>query len=135
MVDDSTQWNFLYSDGMLYVWIVLRHVLRIVPNLLMMWLIWPTLKTIQALEHAPYQPDTLQNVQKLGQQCKNVIIIIVLMVPVINLADLFLAKWLPLNNLEFYLPVVAIPLLLFILLFTRKIAENQELKTDNDSFI
>ncbi len=125
----------LNSVQITVLWLVIRYILRTIPSCLILWMIHLALKAIQALQMDPFSDASLQLSKKLGLESRKMIIITSLIILVTNLLELCLARFLLSMNVEINFPYYAILFMLLILLFSRKIAENQELKSDNDSFI
>ena len=121
--------------GMSYVFLTLRFLVNITPFMLNIATIFFALRLLHNMKVNRYSDETVISAEKLSLWCKKTLSIVVLTNIFFNVSQLLFAKNLRSINSSISIPIVSIFFVIAILIFARIIAENKQLKSDNDLFI
>lgn len=118
-----------------YVLIIFTYVLRALPYVLDIAVIFAAMALLDELDADRYSQQAVQSADRLALLCKRVLIIIVLLNVAYSIFILCFMKSLLSIYSTVQIPILSIALVLAALLLAQYIRENKKLKDDNDMFI
>ena len=121
--------------GISYVFLVLQFLLNALPYLLSIVVALAALRLLDELRTDRYSTATLSAAEQISRLCATSLIIMVLTNIGFNIFQLLFSKTLLSANYSVQIPLFAITFALVALLLTRLVAENKQLKDDNEGFI
>jgi len=121
--------------GVTRVFLVLQAILNALPYILNMVVVFAALRLLGEMRTDRYSEGALSAAGRMSRLCAAALVTTVLANIVFNLLQLLFAKSLMVINGSLQIPVFSIIFVLAALLMTRLIAENKQLKDDNDMFI
>ena len=121
--------------GGTYVFLALQYLLGILPYILGIFIIRAAQKLLDQLQLNRYSAETVAAAQRMSVLCVRTLIITTLSNVAMNVLSLLFAKQLLSVSGAVQIPLLPIAFVLAVLLFTRFISENKQLKDDNDMFI
>jgi len=117
------------------VFLVIRYVVDVLPYLLDTVIVLTGLELLGALRADRYGEAAVSLAQKLSGQCRRFLAITVMTNLIFNVLQLiFLEKLLVVDG-TVELPILSIFFVMIVLLLSGLLAENKELKEDNDLFV
>ncbi|WFR58983.1 hypothetical protein QA584_07855 [Anaerocolumna sp. AGMB13025] len=118
------------------IWfLVLQYAVDVLPYLFNLLVVFAGIRLLVELQTDRYSNDSVTAALKLSRLCVIALAATVLTNIVFNLLQLLFARKLMVINSTVQLPVLFIIFVLAVLLFSRFIAENKQLKDDIDMFI
>jgi len=121
--------------GVSYVFLMLQFIVDALPYALNVLIVFAALGLLDALRVDRYSAEAVAATERMSWLCTVVLAVMVLSNIGFNLLQLLFAKSLMVINSSLQIPVFSIIFVLATLLLTRFIAENRQLKDDNDMFI
>lgn len=121
--------------GASYVFLALQFGVDSLPYLFDLLLVFAALRLLDQMRADRYSAKSEAAAQRLSRLCGTALTATVLANIGWNLLQLLFAKSLRMINSSVQVPVVSIAFMLAVLLLARFIAENKQLKDDNDLFI
>ncbi len=118
-----------------FLMLALGYVVRILPNLLLIWLAWITLDLFHAMAADAYSAEVVRIAHCLAQASQQVLIVIVTTSLGFNLFQYLMADGLHRIDLNLLIPLDLVLFSLAALLFARFIRETRQLKAEHDLFI
>ncbi len=121
--------------GTTYFFLGLQYAVDALPYLLDVFVVLAAVRLLEALSADRYSPQSVKAAGELSRLCGKALAATVLSDIAFNLLQILFAKSLMVLNTTLNIPVFSIAFVLGVLLVTRFIAENKQLKDDNDMFI
>jgi len=121
--------------GTTYVFITIRYAVTALPNALNIAVVFAALRLLSAFKVDPYSQNTVAAAEGMSRMCGVVLVITVLSVTAFNVLQLIFASRLFVINTQLHFPVVSVLFVLGALLLTRYIAQNKQIKDENDRFV
>jgi len=121
--------------GATYVFLALQHITRAMPYVLNVWVVFAVQRLLVALKANPYSQETLAAAKGVSRVCAVALTASVLAAAGFHLLQLVFMGTLYVANSNINLPVTSMVFVLGALLLTRYIAENKQLKDENDQFV
>jgi hypothetical protein len=121
--------------GATYVFLGLQFAVDALPYLLDVLVVLAAVRLLEELSSDRYSPQSVKAAGELSRLCGKALAATVLSGIAFNLLQLLFAKELMVINTTLQIPVFSIAFVLGVLLVTRFIAENKQLKDTNDLFI
>lgn len=121
--------------GTSYFFLVLQFIVDALPYVLNVFVVFSALRLLEELREDRYSAETVAATGRMSRLCVAALAVTVLTSIGFNLFQLLFAKSLMVINSTVGIPVFSIAFVLAALLLTRFIAENKQLKDDNDMFI
>ena len=118
-----------------YVFLSLQFAVNALPYVLDIWIISSAMQLFDELRADRYSEKTVTAATRMSRYCTVALAAMVLTNIGFNLLQLLFAKMLVTLNVSVSIPVFSIAFVLVALLLTRFIAENKQLKDENDAFI
>jgi len=118
-----------------YVFLALQHIVRALPYVLNVWVVLAVQRLLAALTADPYSKETLLAAKLVSRVCVVVLTVSVLAAAGFNLSQLIFVDLLHVVNSNLNFPVTSVLFVLGALLLTRYIAENKQIKDENDMFV
>lgn len=118
-----------------YVFLFLHFIVRIVPYVLNIIVVFLARKLLEAMREDLYQEECIDTAGKLGKFCMWTLIVTIGLDGGFNMLQLFFQNRLYQMEYAVNIPVFSLAFVLAVLLFARYIREMQKLKADNDLFI
>ena len=118
-----------------YVYLSLQFAVNALPYVLDIWIISSAMQLFDELRADRYSEKTVTAATRMSRYCTVALAAMVLTNIGFNLLQLLFAKMLVTLNVSVSIPVFSIAFVLVALLLTRFIAENKQLKDENDAFI
>ena len=118
-----------------YVFIILQHLIDILPYALNIVIIFSGLNLIDELIIDPYSMKVTLTAQKTGGICRISVIVIMLSQIALNILQLMLGAYIRSIHYTFNVPLLSIAFMLSVMLLTRYFIQGRELKHDVDSII
>jgi len=136
-VDAFQESNTASQDGLWVsmVFLGLQYLVNALPYILNVIVVFSGLRLLYELQADRYSQASVDAAGKLTQRCCQSLIIIMLTSVNFNLLQLAFVKNLRVLNTVVQVPILSIAFLLTVLLLSRYIWENKQLKDDNDMFI
>ncbi|HOQ76592.1 MAG TPA: hypothetical protein PK369_08515 [Thermoclostridium sp.] len=117
------------------VFLALQYLVNALPYVLNVLVVFAGLRLFSELQADRYSQASVDAAGKLSQRCCQALIIIMVTSVDFNLLQLAFVKRLRVLNTVVQVPILSIAFLLTVLLLSRYIWENKQLKDDNDMFI
>jgi len=121
--------------GLTYLFIIARHMVNSLPFLLNIWVIFAAQRLLNAFREDPYNEKTITAAKYVATVCKKVLVITVFSSAIFHFAQFFAVSRLMDVHMHVTLPITAVLFMLGALIFSRYIAENKQLKDENEGFI
>jgi len=121
--------------GASYVFLVLRFIMDALPYIFNVAIVFAALRLLDEMRANRYSDGTVAAAQRVSRFCALALIATVLAIIVFNLLQLLFARPLMIINSSVQIPILSIVFVLAMLLLTRLITENKELKDDIDMFV
>lgn len=121
--------------GPSYVFLVLQFAVDALPYIFNVLVVFAALQLLSALRSNRYSNSSVEAAWKLSRSCGLALSATVLSNIAFNLLQIPFAKMLMVINSSVQIPILSIAFVLAVLLLARFIAENKQLKDDNDMFI
>ena len=121
--------------GASYVFLALRFAVDALPHILDVLVVLAALRLLYELRIDRYSAESVEAALRMSKLCALVLAMTVLSSVCFNVLTLLFASSLRVINITVRIPVLSIAFVLAALLLTRFVAENKELKDDNDMFI
>jgi hypothetical protein len=121
--------------GTSYVFLWLQFAVDVLPYVLDVWVIFAALRLLDAVRADRYSEGAVAATTRLSRYCAVALVVTVLTNMGFNLLQLLFAKMLRSVNVSVSIPIFSIVFVLAALLLTRFVAENKQLKDENDAFI
>ena len=121
--------------GTSYAFLFLQFIVNALPYVLNVFVIFAALRLVSEMQIDRYSAETVAAVLRMSRLCTAVLAVTVLSNAGFNLLQLFFAKSLRVINSTVQIPVLSILFVLASLLLTRFVAENKQLKDENNQFI
>lgn len=118
-----------------YLMLALGYIIRILPNLLLIWVSFLSLDLFRAMAADAYSTEVVEIAHRLSQASQQVLVVIVSSSLGYNLLQYFFADTLRQIDLNLLIPFDLVIFSLAALLFARFIRETRQLKTEHDLFI
>lgn len=118
-----------------YLMLALGYIIRILPNLLLIWVSFLSLDLFRAMAADAYSTEVVEIAHRLSQASQQVLVVIVSSSLGYNLLQYFFADTLRQIDLNLLIPFDLVIFSLTALLFARFIRETRQLKTEHDLFI
>lgn len=125
----------LFELNTTYVFLFLHFLIKILPCILNILVIFGARKLLDLSKEAMYQEDNVVFIEKLVRFCTLSLIITIVADVGFNLLQLFFQNQLYQMDYVVNIPVFSLAFVMAIQLFARYIREMQRLKKDNDLFI
>ena len=125
----------LFELNTTYVFLFLHFLIKILPSILNILVIFGARKLLDLSKEAMYQEENVVFTEKLVRFCTLSLIITIVADVGFNLLQLFFRNQLYQMDYVVSIPVFSLAFVLAIQLFARYIREMQRLKKDNDLFI
>jgi len=123
------------SLGPSYVFLILQYVVETLPYALNITVVFSTILLLKELRNDRYSEETVTVTDNLSRLCRITLAISVLANVSFNLLQLLFAKALRSIHGTVQIPLLSVTFVLAVLLLTRFVRENKQLKDDNDTFI
>ena len=122
------------EDGLLLtcIFLVIRYFGSILPYLLNIAILESAIGLFALQRTIPASADTVHAASKLAKRCGNTLTVTVLTTVCINLLQLVCAGGLRDIHGTVSVPVVSVGMVIAVLLYARFVAENRQLRADND---
>jgi hypothetical protein len=117
------------------VFLVLQYLVNTLPYILNVLVVFAGLRLFYELQADRYSQASVDAAGILSQRCCQALIIIMVTNVNFNLLQLAFVKKLRVLNTTVQVPILSIAFLLAVLLLSKYIWENKQLKDDNDMFI
>jgi hypothetical protein len=121
--------------GVSYVFLVLQFIVDALPYALSIFIVSAALRLLAHMREDRYSAETVAGAESLARICSVTLAATALSNITFNLLQLAFAKSLRVLNTSAQIPVFSMFFVLAVLLLTRLLAENKNLKDDNDMFI
>lgn len=121
--------------GMSQVFLLIRYAVDVLPYVLDLAVVFAANTLLAQLGKDRYAEEAVSAARGLSRLCGISLSISLLANAFFNIIQLLFIKKLLVMNSMVQIPLISIVFVLGVLLLSRYISENQELKTDNDSFI
>ena len=121
--------------GATYVFLALQHIVSALPYVLNIVVVFAALRLLEALRVDQYSEETLAAAKNVSRVCGLALGVTVLSGAGFNLLQLMFIGRLHVVNSNVSFPVASLLFVLGALLLTRYIAENKQLKDENDQFV
>ncbi len=121
--------------GASYVFLVLQFIVNSLPYVLDIFIVFAAIRLLNEMRTDRYSNETVVAAERLSRLCSVVLTVAVLSNITFNLLELMFAKSLMILTTTVQIPVLSILFILGVLLLTRFVAENKQLKDENDQFI
>lgn len=121
--------------GASYLFLALQFAVDSLPYLLNLLLVVAALRLLDHMRENRYSAQSVGAAQRLASWCRRALTATVLANTGWNLLQLLFAQSLRVINSSVQIPVMSIAFMLGVLLLARFIAENKQLKDDNDLFV
>jgi len=121
--------------GTSYVFLVLQFLVNALPYMFNIVIIFATLRWFDEMRADRYSAETNAAAARASRLCATALIVITLVSIGFNLLQLLFAGSLMIINTSIQIPVFSIAFVLAVLLLTRLLADNKELKDDIDMFV
>lgn len=121
--------------GASYIFLVLQFIIDALPYILDVFIVLTALQLLKEMQTDRYSTKTLTKAEHMSRLCAVFLTTIVLSNIGFNLLQFLFVKSLMVVNSTVQIPVFSITFVLAALLLTRFVAENKQLKDDNDMFI
>ncbi|MCL2867467.1 MAG: hypothetical protein FWF47_06890, partial [Clostridia bacterium] len=121
--------------GMSYVVLVLQYITDVLPYAFNVPVIFAALRLLDAMRADRYSAETVAAVRQLSKLCAAALAVTLSVNIGFNLFQFLSAKSLIVMNGSVQLPVFSITFVLAVLLISRLVTENKQLKDDVDMFI
>lgn len=118
-----------------YVFLVLQFAVDALPYVLNVLVVFSVLRLLGEMRSNRYSNESVEAARKLSRLCGLALAVIVLTNIAFNLLQLLFARMLMVINSSVQIPILSIVFVLAVLLLAQFIAENKQLKDDNDMFI
>ena len=118
-----------------YLFLVMQYLLNALPYILNVFVVFASLRLLDEMRLNRYSAETVIAIQKTSSLCITALVTTVLANISFNLLQLIFSKSLLVIKSSIQIPVFSITFVLAALLLTRFVAENTQLKNDNDMFI
>ncbi len=121
--------------GMTYVFLILQFIVNALPYVLNLLVIFAALRLLEEMQKDRYSVETVAATEAMSRLCVKALTIIMLFNIGFNLLQLLFAGSLMVINSSLLIPVFSVLFVLAALLLTRFVAENKQLKDENEQFI
>lgn len=121
--------------GASYAFLILQFMVDALPYALDILVVFAALGLLDELRTDRYSAEAVAATGRMSRLCTAALAVTVISSTSFNLLQLFFVKSLMVMNISVRIPVLSITFVLAALLLTRFIAENKQLKDDNDMFI
>jgi hypothetical protein len=121
--------------GASYVFLVLQFMIDVLPYVFDLLVVFAALHLLDEMRSDRYSAETVAAAGRVSRLCSAALATTVLVNIGFNLLQILFAKSLVVINGSVQIPVFSITFVLAALLFTRLVAENKQLKDDNDLFV
>jgi len=121
--------------GTTYIFLVLRHVVGAIPYGFNIIIVFAALRLLTAFSEDKYSAETVCAAKYVSKICAVSLIVTVITAAGFNLLQFMFIRQLVVVNSNLDFPVTSILFVLGALLLTRYIAENKQLKDENDQFV
>jgi len=121
--------------GASYLFLVMQYIVDALPYAFHVLVVFAALRLLDERKADRYSAETVVAAGQLSRLCETALVAMVLANVGFNLLQLVFAKSLRVINSSLQIPVFSITFVLAALLLARLIAENKQLKDDNDTFI
>lgn len=118
-----------------YFFLVLQFLLDSLPYALDIVIVFSALRLLDLLRLNRYSAEALAAAERMSRLCTRALAVLVLANAAFNLLQLVFSGRLMRINSSLQIPVLSIFFVLAVLLVSRFIAENKQLKDDNDLFV
>jgi len=125
----------VYPTGFLYIFLILQFIADALPYALNILIIFAGIQLLEEMQVNRYSTETVTAAKRVSRLCTKALAAIILVNIGFNLIPLILAAPLRIIHVSVQIPVFPITFVLAALLLTKLVAENKELKDDNDMFI
>lgn len=117
------------------VFLILQYAVNALPYVLDVFVVFAALRLLEELRAGRYSEESVAAARRLSKLCGGVLGATVLVSMAFNLLQLLFAKALLVIHSTVQIPVFSITFVLAVLLLARFVAENKQLKDDNDLFV
>lgn len=121
--------------GASYVFLAVQFIVDALPYVLNVFVVFAALQLLRAMQTDRYSIETVGATEQMSRLCTVGLGTMVLTNIGFNLLQLLLVKSLLVVNNTVQIPIFSISFVLAALLLTRLVAENKQLKDDNDMFV
>lgn len=121
--------------GTSYVFLVVQFLVDALPFVLNVFVVFAALRLLCEMRTDRYSAETVSATERMSRLCSLALAVTVLSNIGFNLLQLLFVKSLMVVNGSVQIPVFSITFVLAALLLTRFVAENKQLKDDNDMFV
>ena len=121
--------------GASYVFLVVQFLVDALPFVLNVFVVFAALRLLYEMRTDRYSAETVSATERMSRLCSVALAVTVLSNIGFNLLQLLFVKSLMVVNGSVQIPVLSITFVLAALLLTRFVAENKQLKDDNDMFV
>jgi hypothetical protein len=121
--------------GASYVFLGIQALANALPYALDICVVSAALRLLNEFRADRYSPETVAAAGRMSKLCTGALAAAVLTSVAFNLFQLLFVKTLTVVNVSVNIPVVSVAFVLAALMLTRFVAENKQLKDDNDMFI
>ena len=121
--------------GASFIFLVLQFIVNTLPYVFSIFIVFAALRLLDEMRIDRYSDETVAATEQISRFCKAALVAMVLANIGFNLLQLLFAKSLSVINSSVQIPVFSITFVLVALLVSRLVAENKQLKDDNDMFI
>lgn len=115
--------------------IILRAITFALPLVLEIWILFKSLKLIEALTDERYSAEVVMTAKSIEQACRKTIVVTTISTIAFNLIQLAMMKHLINSHVSLEIPLVSIAILLVVMLIARYFSDSQQLKEENDLFV
>lgn len=130
--------NTALTDSQLmptYMFLTLRFCLNVLEHLIVVWSLVQTVKLLWALEEDPYSEKCQKLSGDIFAWCRKAIPLTAVSSMILNLGQVFLARWLVNVSVTLHIPAVSVGMTFAVMALIRLLGEGKALKDDNDLFI
>jgi len=121
--------------GVSYAFLVIRFAVDALPYALDIFIIFAALRLLHEMRTDRYSAESVAATERMSRFCAAALVATVLANIGFNLLQLLFAKSLMILDGSVQIPVFSVTFVLAALLLARLVAENKQLKDDNDRFI
>lgn len=121
--------------GTSYLFLVLQHLVNMLPYALNIVMVFGAIRLLHQLRQDKYSQQTIDAAHTFSRLCVACLVITVSTIALLNILQLFMARFIYSINGQLVIPVFSIVFVLAALLLSRLVIENKALRDDSDSII
>jgi len=124
-----------HLPGPSYIFLVLQFAVDALPHALSIFIVFSSLRLLNEIKKDRFSAETIDVAKRTARLCTIALVAVTLANIVFDVLPLIFIETLLVITVSVQIPILSIIFVMVALLLTRLIAENKQLKDDNDMFI